>query len=240
MNPKIATLIAIETGILIGMISWLGYSRYSSEEPDLIEQESHSLPASKVAAPAFEASNPPAYPSRYEAERKRARLVAEQAVPVPNYYQPVYQAAVAQPYVQPAAFDDSGTTNSPIYSDVSEEAAVPEYVAPPTVIYYAQPVQTVIFNQPRGRNRCRSLDSPSNGDPLRRHCPDRRNFQQNPRASEPHPNVVVSPPAAPPPQDEIARPRANTVRPGTIVNSPRRPTLPLSSAKSLRTSYLTP
>src|SRR5947209_7659605 len=33
MSPKIATLIAIETGILVGLMSWLTYSHFPSSEP---------------------------------------------------------------------------------------------------------------------------------------------------------------------------------------------------------------
>ena len=87
MNPKIANLIAIETGILVGLMSWLTYSRFPSTEPRTSAEMREGIvaPVAAVApvttvAPAFEASNQRPSTVDYSAEREQARIMAERSV----------------------------------------------------------------------------------------------------------------------------------------------------------------
>ena len=232
MTAKIATLIAVETGILIGMISWLGYSRFSIEEPDGPATIEQSVPAPKHSAPVFEASNPRPYPADYDVDREQARLLAERSASLAaSYYQSRYQHA----YNQPAPDNSSVVDNTPTYSDpVSEESAdsIPEYVAPPTVLYYAQPLQTVIFNQPRNfRDRRLQNRHSRNDNPMRTNCPAPRNLHQTAPVVR-HSDVVV----AVPPRSEVAKPAINNDPPS---GKTRRSGVPVSS-KSLRGTYSAP
>ena len=240
MNAKIATLIAVETGMLLGMISWLGYSHFQSSEPEIAEAPQVNVAPLRMVNAQPDTTNQHPYPATYSANPQQPASLAQlQPAPVPEgYYQPVYQPVVTQPYVASESDTGSVTASSPTYSDAVEDSAVApvDYVAPPPVIYYAPAaVQNVIFaNTHSFRNRCRST-SHSNGDPMKHQSPDRRNFQQNPSVVEPPRSVVPS--AVQP--TEVSRPRPNSIRSDKIASSPRRPFLPLSS-RPMRSAYSAP
>src|SRR6266850_1827872 len=188
MSPKIANLIAIETGILVGLMSWLTYSHLRSSEPraEAGIQENMVAPVRGVApvtpvAPAFEASNKRPSTAEYNAEREQARLMAERSASLQSYYREIARESGTRSALE----DGSTVVDSPTYAEVNPEPAAlaDEYVAPPQTVFYYAPaaVQNVVFANPhRFRNRCRSTPHRNCAPPMMTHqCPDRRNSPQS-------------------------------------------------------------
>ena len=151
MSPKIANLIAIETGLLVGLMSWLTYSHFPSSEPHPAAgmQESNAASVRTVAPPSEAISQRPST-ADYNAEREQARLMAERSVSLASR-QRYEQAIATEPYVSSTAAD------SPSYAEVNQEPAVvpTDYLESPQTVIYAQPI--VVFSNPRRfANRCRS------------------------------------------------------------------------------------
>ena len=226
MSPKIANLIAIETGILVGLMSWLTYSHFPSSEPHPAAgmQESNAASVRTVAPPSEAISQRPST-ADYNAEREQARLMAERSVSLASR-QRYEQAIATEPYVSSIAAD------SPSYSEVNQEPAVvpTDYLESPQTVIYAQPI--VVFSNPRRfANRCRSTRPLNCAAPPSTHqCPDRRN---------PHPNdnrVVVGPNiSAPPfPPTQGSRPPENVRETGVPGSQQKRAVLPGSSGAGRR------
>ena len=236
MSPKIANLIAIETGILVGLMSWLTFSHLRSSEPraEAGMQGNMVAPVRGVApitpgAPAFEASNKRPSTAEYSAEREQARLMAERSASLQSYYR-----AIARESGTTSALEN-GSADSSTYAEVNPEPAAlaDEYVAPaPTVFYYAPAaVQNVVFANPhRFRNRCRSTPHRNCAPPMITHqCPDRRN-------SPPSDSRVVSVPnvSTPSPPAEGFKPRDPVRQTGVTGGPQKRVALPGSPGAARR------
>lgn len=200
MNPKIANLIAIEAGILVGLMSWLTYSRLPSNEarPPAEMRESSVAPVkgaapATAAAPAFASSNQLSSAGEYSPEREQARLMAERAASLESYYRTV----AAQSYTRSAVQSGSIPADSPSYSEVNQEpaAASADYQTPAqTVIYYAPPITTVVVDNSRPfRNRRSAQRFNGAQPPIARQHPNRI------RDSFPPPPPVPLPPRVKPP-----------------------------------------
>ena len=50
MNLKVANLVAVQFGVLLGIVSWLAYSRFESAEPRIAAVEMRKSPAAPAAA----------------------------------------------------------------------------------------------------------------------------------------------------------------------------------------------
>src|SRR5215831_10509575 len=143
---KLANLVAIETGILIGLLAWMVYSRLPApEQLDKAEGVAKTPTQVTSAAPMAEQRTQRPYVADDGGYRDRApQPMANQNVPTYNqpYYQPVYQPAVTVP-------DYGSATDTSAYTPDQEPVTAPvEYVAPYPV-YYSEPVQTVIIANSR-------------------------------------------------------------------------------------------
>src|SRR5207237_10565668 len=105
MSTKIANLIAIETCILVGLMSWLTYSKIPSSEPHPTAgmQESNAGSVTTVAPPSEAISQRPSI-ADYNVEREQARLMAERSVSLASR-QRYEQAIATEPYVSSTAAD---------------------------------------------------------------------------------------------------------------------------------------
>ena len=226
MNPKVANFIAIEAGILIGLMSWLTYSHFPSSEPrtEARMQESNVGPV-RTVAPQSEAINQRLSTADYNAEREQARLMAERSVSLASR-QRYEQAIATEPYVSSIAAD------SPSYSEVNQEPAVvpTDYLESPQTVIYAQPI--VVFSNPRRfANRCRSTRPPNCAPPPITHqCPDRRNLHPNDTRVVVGPNI-----SAPPfPPTQGSRARENVRQTGVTGGQQKRTAVPGSAGAGQR------
>src|ERR1700686_152557 len=113
MNLKVANVIAVELAILIGLISWMVFSRLPSAEPGASEeiQESTAEPVATVA-PVLEARNEPPATVDSSADRERARRRDEQAAPRSQEY---VQEIAAPPYANAGLENGAIAADSPSY-----------------------------------------------------------------------------------------------------------------------------
>lgn len=167
MSAKVANLIAIETGILIGILSWLVYSHLPSADPGtaVTTGEKIATPVT-AAAPISEPGSQSISAAEHSADREQARLMAERAASLQSYY----LALARDAGTRPAYASQSVVADTPSYAVTEQPEAVPEYVAPSsTFIYYGDSVPAVIVPRHVG-NRCpptRHRDTRSSNLPLR-------------------------------------------------------------------------
>lgn len=153
MNLKVANLIAVQFGIFIGIMSWLGFSRFQSTQPRTASEISASRIAPfETVSPSLERRNQRQYPANYETDQGQAQPVDEEEAPT-------------EPEIAPQPSTGSGLGNryvaadSPSYAGVDQAPAVaqPDYVPSPQILVYAQPAEIVVFSNPgRFANRFRS------------------------------------------------------------------------------------
>lgn len=194
MNPKIANLIAAELGILIGLMSWLAYSRLPSAGPSSQARvpESLAAPVTAVASALVSSNQRPSNVSSnsdYSGEREQARLMAERSASLQSYYRMI----ATESNTSSEAESGSVAVETPSYSTADQSAVVPaeDYVPLPTFLYYAEPIaiQNVVFANDRSfRNRGRSMSRPGAIGTIPRRCPDRRNPNPNDARIVAHPN----------------------------------------------------
>jgi hypothetical protein len=194
MNPKIANLIAIETGILIGLMSWLVYSHFPSAEPRIAdEMRENGLAPITTVARGFEPRNQRHYAVDYSADRERAQPADEQPA---QWEQSYYQSIAPQRYARAAVASNPIVVDSPSYAETYQEPAAvssDDLATPQTIVY--QPIQIVAFSNPRRfGNRCRPTPH-FDGAPatIAHRCPDRG----NPHVSDTR--VVAGPSVTTPP-----------------------------------------
>lgn len=181
MNVKVANLVAVQFGVLVGIVSWLAYSRFESAEPRVAVVEMRKSPAAPAAvAPISDLGSQVARVLDDGADREQDQSIGEQPAPVtpPHQYSPEavqqYTALAAQQYYQqisPRRYASSGVANSSVaadsrsYAEVAQEPASvsPDYADSPQTVAYAEPAQVVVYqpqfivfsNQRRFANRCR-------------------------------------------------------------------------------------
>jgi hypothetical protein len=148
MNPKIANLIAIETGILVGLMSWLVYSQFPSRESrNASEMRERAVSPFAPVAPVVRPRNQLPGTVAYTADGQQVQLVDEYAAqPAPVYYRTV----AAGTYTRPGFNNGTIAVQSPSYAEVDQEpAAAPvDYAAYTQPVVYAQPTQLVVYNEP--------------------------------------------------------------------------------------------
>jgi len=204
MNLKVANLIAVEFGILIGTMSWLAYSRLEPAGPrGATELRERSPGPVAPARPVIKAEEqrPSAVDNR--ADRDEAPPNTEQPVPVMQHeYSPAAvqqnSALAAQLYYQqitPRRYASSGLDNAaivakaPSYTEVEREPAVAAdepaaqtvaYVEPAQVVVYPEPQFIVFSDSRRFANRCRPASPVIGAHKARTHRrPDRPRPQLN-------------------------------------------------------------
>ena len=230
MNPKVANLIAIEAGILIGLMSWLVYSRLPSPEPRTAEEMQES-----TVAPIFEPRSPHPYAVDYIAGRERAQPAHKAEATTEQQY---YQEIATEPYANSGLNNGSVAVDSPSYAEVDQEPVVvpSDYPASPQTVVYAQPVEIVVFSNPRRfANRCRSTPRHGAFNPIAHQCPDRGNSPLSDTRIVSGPNV--STPACPP--TEGFRPRG-TVRQSVVTGSQQKRVAFPASPRAARGSLSVP
>jgi hypothetical protein len=240
MNPKIANLIAIELGILIGLVSWLTYSRFPSAEPRTsAEMRESSVAPVTAAAPGFQPRSQRPYAVDYSADRERAQPADEQPA---QWEQSYYQSIAPQRYARSAVATDSIAVDSPSYAETYQEPAAvsSDDLATPQTVVYSQPIQTIVYqpiqvvgfsNPRRFVNRCRSTP-PLNGVPatITHPCPDRGNSHLSDTRVVSGPNV--STPPCPPTQGP--RPRGAVSQAVVTGGEQKRVAFPASSGTARR------
>jgi len=211
MNPKVVNLIAAQLGILIGMASWLVYSRFPAAERSVAAGIQEGTADFATATSALEPGDQRPYAVNYSAAGEQVEPVdAEPALTLQQKYD---REISGQLYARSGVANSSVAVNSPTYAEVAPEPATvqSDYEAPPPTveyaqpiqtIYYAQPTQIIVFSNPRPfANRCRS--TPHFGGeltPITRRCPGGR----EPEAQVPSPIIPppVNPRINPPPHPE--------------------------------------
>jgi hypothetical protein len=233
MSAKVANLIAIETGILIGIISWLVYSRLPSQpETTALPQEqgpasvTAASPLSQIASGSTEGSQRFST-AAYNPEREQARLMAEREASLQAYYRTLAQES--RPITRPE--NEVFPVDTSYYAAPEQTEVVSSEYPPPTLLYYAPALQNVVVaDTGHLRNRCRS---PHRRDGTRtnpRSCPPPTNIRPNTRK-------VVSPPnggTPPSPAVDEAKPRQTIAQPTFNGRSQKRATSPTSTGSTRR------
>lgn len=203
MNPKVANLIAAELGILIGIMSWLAYSRFpSAEPPAAAEVKGRMVNSIPPDAPLLQPRSPRPYTVDYRADRERARPVNEQSASMAQEYD---QEIATQPYANSGLDNGSIAEASPAYTAVDQQpAAVPaDYQESPQIVN-TQVVQIAAYSNFRGfPNRCRPAHHHGAINPIVQQCPDRGNSPVSGPRIVSGPNV--NPPSGPPAQGPRTR-----------------------------------
>ena len=194
MNLKVANLVAIQFGVLLGIVSWLAYSRFESAEPRIAAVEIQKRPVNSVAAvaPISDLGSQVTRALDDDADREQDQSIGEQPAPAaPSHqYSPEavqqYTALAAQQYYQqiaPRRYASAGVASTsapaaPAYTEVAQEPAAvsSDYAEPNQVVVY-QP-QFIVFsnqrsNQRRFPNRCRPTLQPAAVTPIKHRHPDR-------------------------------------------------------------------
>ena len=163
MNLKVANLIAIQLGILVGIMSWLAYSRLDPAEPRIATklQERAVKPAGPVG-PGIKADDQRPDAVDDDADRDESQPNADQAAPAFHQYSAAavqhYSDLAAQQYYQqiaPRRYASSGLENGPVVAEApsyaqegQEPTVVADYSEPQTAAY-VQPSQIVVYPQPQ-------------------------------------------------------------------------------------------
>lgn len=232
MSAKVANLIAIETGILIGIISWLVYSHLPSRsETAALPQDRSDLvtagsPLTQIASESTEGSQRFST-AAYNPEREQARLMAEREASLQAYYRTLAQEsrpiARSENEVLPV---DTSSYAVPEQTEVVSSEYYP--IPPPTVLYYAPALQNVVVaDTGHLRNRGRS---PHRRDGMRmnpRTCPPPTNIRPNVRKVVPSPNVG----APPSPAVDECKPRQTIAQPTFNGRSQKRVASPGSTRR---------
>ncbi len=206
MNVKVANLVAVQFGVLLGIVSWLAYSRFESAEPRVAAAERRESPAAPAAAvaPISALGSQVTRALDADADRGQDQSSAEQPAPatLPHQYSPEavqqYTTLAAQQYYQqiaPRRYASAGVTNSsiapvtPIYTQMAQEPAAvsSDYAEPVQTVAYAEPTQIAVYqpqfivfsNQRRFPNRCRPMLQPDTGTPDAHRRRDREGSHQN-------------------------------------------------------------
>jgi hypothetical protein len=198
MNLKVANLVAVQFGVLIGIVSWLAYSRFESTEPRIAAVEMRKRPVDSVAAvaPISDLGSQLSRALDDGVDREQNQSIAEQPAPATHQYSPEavqqYTALATQQYYQqiaPRRYASSSGANSsiapvaPVYTQVAQEPAAvsSDYAEPVQTVAYAEPTQIAVYqpqfivfsNQRRFPNRCRSTLQPAAVMPVAHRRPGR-------------------------------------------------------------------
>lgn len=197
MNLKVANLVAIQFGVLLGIVSWLAYSRFESAEPRIAAVEVRESPAAAAVAPISDLGSQVTRALDSDADREQDQSIGEQPAPAaPSHqYSPEavqhYTALAAQQYyrqIAPRRYASAGVASTsapvaPAYTEVAQEPAVvsSDYVEPLQTVAYAEPNQVVVYqpqfivfsNQRRFPNRCRPTLQPRAVTPITHQRPGR-------------------------------------------------------------------
>jgi hypothetical protein len=207
MNVKVANLVAVQFGVLLGIVSWLAYSRFEAAEPRIAAGERRESPAAPASAtaPISDLGSQVTRALNDDADREQDQSIGEQPAPatLPHHYSPEavqqYMALAAQQYYQqiaPRRYASAGVTNNsiapvtPIYTQRAQEpAAVSSDSAEPVqTVAYAEPTQIAVYqpqfivfsNQRRFPNRRRPTLQAAPHTPTAHHRhPGQGEFQPN-------------------------------------------------------------
>jgi hypothetical protein len=146
MSLKAANIIAVELAILIGLMSWLVYSRLPSAAPLTAAEKFRESTADSDAAVASVLEPGQQHPSTtdYLTNHQQAQLLAEQQALI-RYQQEIAPRRYASSRMENAAI----AADSPSYAEVEQEPAMvaSEDVASPQTVAYVQPAETVVYPQ---------------------------------------------------------------------------------------------
>jgi hypothetical protein len=199
MNLKVANLVAIQFGVLLGIVSWLAYSRFESAEPRIAAVEMRKRPVNSVAAvaPISDLGSQVTRALNDGTDGEQGQSIGEQPAPAaPSHqYSPEavqqYTALAAQQYYQqiaPRRYASAGVASTsapvaPAYTEVAQEPATvsSDYAEPLQTVAYAEPNQVVFYqpqfivfsNQRRFPNRCRPTLQPRAVTPISHRGPGR-------------------------------------------------------------------
>jgi hypothetical protein len=148
MNLKIANLVAVQFGIFVGIMFWLGYSHLESTKPPRIAAEipqrlvNSIRPSAPGAAPRSE--RPRAVD--YRADRAQARAVNTEPALTARAYD---QGNDPEADVTSGPEESSFVERSPAYPDAEQypPTASSDYLSSPQTVGYVQPTQAVEYVQ---------------------------------------------------------------------------------------------
>lgn len=170
MNLRIAHLVTVQFGILIGIAACLVFLHFENARPRTTS-ERRELPTMKSQADDESAT----VDSRDELERDE-RLAEQSAYPLPSEYSPEAveksRAILAKLYYEQIAPRRNATAVAQNYTEVAQEpAAAQTYEPPPQPVTYSEPTQVVLYPPPgqfisfaRPRpfvTRCRPASNPN-------------------------------------------------------------------------------
>ena len=167
MNVKVANLVVVQFGVLIGLASWLAYSHFESAEPRIAAVETRERQAAPAAAvaPISDLGSQVTRALDDDTDREEDQSSGEQPVQVtqPHQYSPEavqqYTELAAQQYYQqiaPRRYASAGVVSTsapvaPAYTEVAQEPAAvsSDYAEPLQTAAYAEPAQVVVYPQPQ-------------------------------------------------------------------------------------------
>jgi hypothetical protein len=212
MNFKVANLVAVQFGIFVGMMVWLGYSHLRFATPrTTTETQDNRTKLVTTVAPMSEPGDERPDTADDGVDREQSEPIVER--PVSNQYSPAavqqYQALATQQYYQqiaPRRYASSSENNSfaavaPSYAEAAQEPAVEQADEPvPQPVAYNQPTQFIVYqpqilavsSRQRFSNRCRPSPRSNALLPLTSARPDRGDCRPNgPTDSRPPKSPVV-------------------------------------------------
>jgi len=234
MNSKVANLIAVQFGIIIGLAAWLVYYHLTPAAPHTTG--ANETVSERPAAPVM-AVMPPVVPaSTLNSQRPYANYPPQVVQPQMLEQQPVAtdqdnenendQETATQPSTNAYVGSNDFSATPNYYDPVQQPDLVPsDYYYDPLVPYYYVPSQVVVINDNHHfRDRFRSHHANGQPGPVPHQFP-----RQN--------QIVRS--APPPPAPHAIRPPAN-VRPVTVQNNvrPRRAAAPSAPRPARSTSFM--
>ena len=204
MNVKVGNLVAVQFGILVGIVSWLAYSRFESAEPRIAAVEMRKSPAAPVAAvaPISDLGSQVRRALEDDADGEQDQSIGEHPAPMAQQFsaeavqqytklaaQQYYQQIAPRRYASAGVANNSSAAVAPAYTEAAQEPAAvsSDYAEPVQTVAYAEPTQIAVYqpqfivfsNQRRFPNRCRPALRSAGVTPIDHRRPDRGGPHQN-------------------------------------------------------------
>lgn len=150
MSTKVANVIAVELGILIGIMAWLAFSTFSRDKgPPIAEEQPRIEGDFATIAPVLKPGIQRHYAAGYRAGRVAEQQVEEQQAQTMQYDQPIAPA----PYASSGVDDGFISESAPYYAGVPQQPVLtsPDCLVTPFTpfVVYPQISQIIIVSNHR-------------------------------------------------------------------------------------------
>jgi hypothetical protein len=154
MNLKVANLVAVQFGIFVGIMFWLGYSHLESTKPTrvAVEMPQREMPQRLVnsirpSVPGVAPRSERPHTVDYRADRAQAQAVNTEPALTARAYD---QGNATESDITSGPEEGSFVERSPAYTDADQDPAVAssDYQSSPQTVAYVQPSQAVEYVQP--------------------------------------------------------------------------------------------